>query len=92
MMLTIAVQGETPVLRGKESDEMLFYPDVILAPALSLQFEVKILNKNSYYMYLGKVTGHSFRVYHELMDDLGYVYKLHGRLFKNFSPAWEQAQ
>ena len=97
-MLLVASETERPIVRVKDPHTIKFVPDVF-----AYGFGNFIpLNYKSYFMYLGKKTtrvpeemrarfkGQKTYSVHEIMDESGMVYKMHGRLFKYFEPVWKQ--
>lgn len=99
MMLLVSSETERPVVRRKDPNTIKFVPDVFAQGAFG---NLVPLNHKSYYMYLGKKTTYipeemrerfrGMKTYstHELMDESGMVYKMHGRLFKYFEPVWRE--
>lgn len=93
MILLVSSTSELPAIRDKDPEQIFFYPDIFSWASFS---DVRFLDKYSHYMYLGKVvretvgnSGRSVKCHYELMSDSGIVYKIQGRWFKNFMPAWE---
>ena len=99
MLLVVSTEMDHPVVRLNEPDRIVFFPDIFAKAGMPNIFA---LNKNAYYMYVGKVVitipedmrenfrGKKTKSHHELMDEKGMVWKIHGREFKNFEPAWRE--
>jgi hypothetical protein len=99
MMLAVSSERECPVVRRQHPDRIVFFPDIFAKASLG---NVKPLKQDAYYMYLGKRVlhipddmrlshyGKKTMSHHEIMSERGMVYKMHGRFFKNFEPAWKE--
>jgi len=98
MLLAVAVSDYRPIVRLKEPDRLAFIPDILAHAGFG---GIHPLNHKSYYFYLGtrreivpeKYTNSGnprTKSYHEVMDQDGLVYKVHGREFKNFEPVWQE--
>jgi hypothetical protein len=98
MLLTVSAPDYYPITRNKEPDRLTFFPDIFAQAGFG---NIRVLNHKSYYLYLGKrrelvpgeytnIGNSRTRSHHEVMDTHGYVYKVHGREFKNFEPVWRE--
>jgi len=98
MLLAVSVSDYRPIVRLKDPSRLAFIPDILAQAGFG---GIRPLNHKSYYFYLGTrreivpeeytSTGkHKTKSYHEVMDIHGYVYKVHGREFKNFEPIWRE--
>jgi hypothetical protein len=98
MLLEVGLPDTCPVVRLETPDRLVFFPDIL---ALAGFARIRSLDPKSYYFYLGvrrvivksEYTAlglHRTKTHHEVMDPSGYVYKVHGREFKNFEPLWKE--
>jgi len=99
MMLSVSTESERPIVRRHTPDRIQFIPDIFAMAAFR---DIYPLNYRSYYMYIGKkiinipedmraeFRGKKTYSFHELMDESGMVYKMHGRFFKYFEPTWRE--
>ena len=98
MLLAVSVSDQRPVVRLKDPGKLVFFPDVLAYVGFG---NIRKLNHKSYYFYLGtrkeivpeeytNIGNPRTKSYHEVMDEDGYVYRVHGREFKNFEPAWKE--
>ena len=99
MMLTVTSSHECPVVRRANPERIVFFPDIFAKANFG---DVYPLSQDAYYMYLGKRVHHipidmrhryqgkKTLSHHEIMTERGLVYKIHGRFFKNFEPAWRE--
>ena len=100
MLLAVSVSDSRPIVRSKEPDRLAFIPDILAYAGFG---GIRPLNHKSYYFYLGtkreivpeqytKNGNPKTKSYHQVMDQDGFVYKVHGREFKNFEPVWEEKE
>ena len=100
MLLLVGPSDTCPVIRLSTPDQLVFFPDIL---ALAGFGRIRSLNSKSYYFYLGvrreiikseytAIGNYRTKTHHEVMDSSGYVYKVHGREFKNFEPLWKEGE
>ena len=98
MLLAVAVSDYRPVVRLKEPDRLIFFPDIFARTGFG---NIRELDHESYFFYLGSrrevipeeytnIGNLRTRSHHEVMDVHGSVYRVHGREFKNFEPVWRE--
>ena len=98
MLLAVSSSENRPVVRTKELDRLVFFPDIFAQTGFG---NVVPLDYTSYFFYLGKrkeivpeeytaIGTPRTKSFHEVMDKNGLVYKVHGREFKNFEPVWRE--
>ncbi len=100
MLLAVSVSDYRPIVRLKDPERLAFMPDILAQAGFG---GIRALDHKSYYFYLGtrreivpeeytNIGNPRTRSYHEVMDPDGYVYKVHGREFKNFEPVWQEEE